>query len=214
MKRSILVFTKVIPNQLSGPHSVVLTAAPALAWYHTRSQIFDDEHEQLMFTAKRVIRESMVSFNDMHDDSTSSCSHRTPHFRVGSASCSTTPCCSTYCRNTPNAEDCSHEDYATSASFCINKVVSSPSQGDSCSCDVYYSDSQSAGGLGISTVEGRDISRDNDTAVCSITSSDLAVEIIASNELVNTNCNESESRTLLISDAQDAKQNTDSFNTH
>ena len=106
-------------------HSSVEAEVP---WYQTRSKTFD------------CIR----GVGGPLSDSMSSCGWLTPQLRVGSASCSTTPCCSTYCRNTPIAEDCLQEDdyvAAVASSLPMGVVESSH---DSRSYDSFSRDATSS----------------------------------------------------------------------
>jgi hypothetical protein len=134
LKRAIYVFTKAMPNQTSMLRCES-SAVAEVTRYRTRSKMFETESGQCVLSESTV--QDLSSLRYTPDDSvSSSCSWLTPRFKVGSASCSTTPCCSTYCRNTPNAEDCSREDFAASSSFFLSTVESSPSPAGSVGCDV------------------------------------------------------------------------------
>lgn len=129
LKRAIHVFTKVIPDELQRANSELAMAAE-LTNYRTRSNIFDSERRQFSMPLNCAIPDTDRSLQDSPNDSlSSSCySSLTPQFKIGSASCSTTPCCSTYCRNTPSAEDCSLEDYVPLSSVYVNAVEYSPAE--------------------------------------------------------------------------------------
>lgn len=127
----------MMPNQTSMLRCESSAVAEVIR-YRTRSKMFENESGQCIFSSESTVQD-ISSLHYTPDDSVSSCSWLTPRFKVGSASCSTTPCCSTYCRNTPNAEDCSREDFAASSSFFLSTVESSTSPAGSVGCDVYSS---------------------------------------------------------------------------